>query len=173
MTKQFGGAIVDLGNVIIAHWLSNISPESFHSIDYNSIPEVPGVFDSLKRLNGKFGGNITVVYKATDVATEKILAWLVHHQFTKRTDIPLERVKRTTDGRDKTLHLEQSSKTHYSTTVVVDDRLEVLSYFVGKVPNLFLFRPQAQEVEQFRYTGALSHVHVVEIWWEIESILNI
>jgi hypothetical protein len=41
MTKQHGGAIVDLGNVIIAHWLSNITPENFHVIDYNSIRKSP------------------------------------------------------------------------------------------------------------------------------------
>jgi hypothetical protein len=172
MTKQHGGAIVDLGNVIIAHWLSNITPENFHVIDYNSIPEVPGVFDSLKWLNEKFGGNVTVVYKATDVATEKIHAWLAHHQFTGRTSIPLERVNRTSGGRDKTIHMDQSTETHYGTTVVVDDRLEVMSYFVGMVPNLFLFRPQQKEIEQFSSIGALSHVHVVKSWQEIKDILN-
>lgn len=172
MAKQKGGAIVDLGNVIIAHWLSNITPENFHTIDYNSIPEVPGVFDSLKRLNDKFDGNVTVVYKATDIATEKILAWLAHHQFTERTGIPLERVDRTKGGRDKTLHTDQSSSTHYGTTVVVDDRLEVLSHFVGKVSHLFLFRPQQQEVEQWNGGGILSHVHVVQTWQEIEDALN-
>jgi hypothetical protein len=95
----------------------------------------------LKWLNEKFGGNVTVVYKATDVATEKIHAWLAHHQFTGRTSIPLERVNRTSGGRDKTIHMDQSTETHYGTTVVVDDRLEVMSYFVGMVPNLFCFVP--------------------------------
>lgn len=172
MTKQKGGTIVDLGNVIIAHWLSNTTPDSFQTIDYNSIPEVPGVFESLKWLNEKFDGNVTVVYKATDTAAEKILAWLAHHRFMERTGISLERVVRTKSGRDKTIHMNQSSSTHYGTTVVVDDRLEVMSYFVGKVSNLFLFRPQQQEVEQWSSTGALSHVHVVQSWKEIENILN-
>ena len=173
MTKQKGGAIVDSGNVTIAYLQSNIRPENFDVIDYNSIPEVPGVFDSLKRLNERFGGNVTVVYNATDVATGKILDWFAHHHFTERTGIPLERVVRTTGGRDKTLHLDQSSETHYGTTVVVDDRLEVMSYFVGKeVSHLFLFRPQQQEVEQFRSTGALAHVCIVQSWQEIENILN-
>ena len=172
MATQHGGAIVDLGNVIIAHWLSNITPENFDTIDYNSIPEVPGVFDSLRRFYDQFGGNVTVVYKATDIATEKILGWLRHHNFSERTGISFDRVHRTSSGRDKTPFIEQSSQTHHGTTVMVDDRLEVLSYFVGKVPNLFLFRPQSQEVEQFRNTGALSHVHVVTTWQEIENILN-
>ncbi len=173
MSKQRGGAIIDLGNVIIAHWLSNITSENFYTIDYNSIPEVPGAFDSLKWLNDRFGGNVTVVYKATDIATEKILAWLACHQFKERTGIPFERVDRTKGGRDKTIHINQSSMTHYGTTLVVDDRLEVMSYFVGKVSSLFLFRPQEQEVEQFRHTGAFSYVHVVQTWQEILDFLSI
>ena len=172
MTKQVSGAIVDLGNVIIAHWLSNITPENFNKIDYNSIPEVPEVFESLRRLNEKFGGNITVVYKATDVATEKILAWLAHHKFTERTGIPCERVIRTEGGRDKSVHINQSSSSHCGTTIVVDDRLEVLNLFIGRVPHLFLFHPQSKEVEQFNNEGTLSQVHVVETWKEIEEILN-
>jgi hypothetical protein len=172
MAKQKGGVIVDVGNVIIAHWLSNTTPDSFRTLDYTTIPEVPGVFDSLKRFNDTFGGNVTAVYKATDIADEKIVAWLAHHRFTVRTGIPFERVFRTKGGRDKTVHMDQSSTTHCGTTVVVDDRLEVMSYFVGKVPNLFLFRPQQQEVEQWSGTGAISHVHVVQSWQEIENILN-
>ncbi len=167
MTKHKGGAIVDLGNVIIAHWMSNTTPENFVTIDYNSIPEVPGAFDGLKQLNDLFAGNVTVVYKATDIATEKILGWLAHHQFVERTGIPLERVRRTEGGRDKTLSLEQSSPTNQGTTLVIDDRLEVMTYFAGKVSHLFLFRSQPQEVQQFSGSGALAHVTVVQTWEEI------
>jgi len=173
MTKQKGGAIVDLGNVIVAHWLSNITPENFLTIDYNSIPEAPGVCESLKRINELFGGNVTVVYNSTGIADEKIRVWLEAHKFTERTGIPPERIRRTTHGRDKTPFMEQSTSTHYSTTVVVDDRLEVVSKFVCKVPNLFLFRPQTHEMEEFKHTGALSHVHIVKTWQEIENALNL
>lgn len=169
---QKGGVIVDLGNVIIAHWLSNINETNFETIDYNSIPEVPGCFDILKRLNEKFGGNITVVYKATNVATEKILAWLAHHQFAERTGISMDRVHRTNGGRDKTSHIDQSTSTRYGTTVMIDDRLEVLSHFVGKVPYLFLFQPRESEIEAFSYTGALAYCRIVKTWQEIENILN-
>jgi len=173
MERQKGGAIVDLGNVIVAHWLSNITPENFLTIDYNSIPEAPGVCESLKKLNEWFGGNVTVVYNSTGIADEKIRLWLEAHKFVERTGIPLERIRRTTHGRDKTPFIEQSTETHYNTTVVVDDRLEVLSKFVGKVQDLFLFRPQAQEIDQFKHTGALSHVHVIKTWQEIECALNL
>ena len=56
MQRKHDGLIVDLGNVIIAYWLSDITPENFHTIDYNAIPEVPGALESLKRLNERFGG---------------------------------------------------------------------------------------------------------------------
>ncbi len=172
MTKQHGGAIVDLGNVIVAHWLSKITPENFLTIDYNSIPEAPGVCESLKRINELFGGNVTVVYNSTGIADEKIRVWLETHKFIERTGIPLERIRRTTHGRDKTPFMEQSTDTHYGTTVVVDDRLEVMNKFVERVPNLFLFRPQAKEIDEFKHTGSLSHVHIVQSWQEIEDALN-
>ncbi|KKS11806.1 MAG: hypothetical protein UU67_C0063G0007 [Candidatus Daviesbacteria bacterium GW2011_GWB1_41_5] len=173
MHRQNGGLIVDLGNVIIAYWLSNITPENFHTTDYNVIPEVPGVFESLGHFNKHFNDNVTVVYKATEVAKGKVFGWLVSHKFSERTGIPLDRVAHSVSGRDKTSHIGQSSETHYGTTIVVDDRLEVLSYFVGKVQNLFLFRPQLQEIERFRHTGALAHVRIVQTWQEIEDTLGI
>jgi hypothetical protein len=171
-SRKHGGMIVDVGNVIIAHWLSSITPENFDTIDYNSIPETPMVFESLRRFNDLFGGNVTVVYKATGTADEKILSWLNQHQFIRRTGIPLDRVCRTLGGRDKTAHIDQKTCTFYGTTMVVDDRLEVLSYFVGKVPNLFLFRPQLREIHQFLHTGALDHVHVVNRWKQIVKIMK-
>ena len=51
MTQSSGGALVDFGNVIIAHWLTNITPENFDTIDYDSIPEVPDAFESLRLMN--------------------------------------------------------------------------------------------------------------------------
>jgi len=172
VTKQHGGAIVDLGNVIIAHWLNKTTSENFHRIDYNSIPEAPEAFHSLSHLNEKFGGNVTVVYNATDTATEKIIGWLGHRLFTKRTGIPFDRVLRTVNGRDKSPYVDQSSLTHYGTTVVIDDRLEVLSHFVGRVPHLFLFRPQVLEVARYLNTGAWPHIRVVKTWKEIMTVLN-
>src|SRR3989338_1374635 len=157
-----GGLATDLGNVIIAYWLSDITPENFHLIDYNSIPEVPGAFESLKRLNRAFNGNVAVIYKATGVAHTKIHQWLYYHRFSERTGISMNHVIHSKGGRNKALHLNELNQNYQSITTMVDDRLEVLSYFVGKVPNLFLFRPQSNEVEQFRNTGALPYVKIVQ-----------
>jgi hypothetical protein len=174
MKNLHGGAVVDMGDVIIAHRLSSIpvTQENYEKLDYNIIPEEPGAFEGLRWLNERFGGNVSVVYKATDFADERILGWFAYHCVTERTGIPLDRVVRTRDGRDKSSHLEQSSATHYGTTVQIDNRLEVLSYSARKVPDLFLFQPQVAEVENYRYTGARALVRVVWTWDEIINVLS-
>jgi len=167
VNAQRGGLICDLGNVIIAYWLSSITLNTFHAVDYDKIPEVPDAFEILRRLAALFEGNITVVYNATDVAENKISGWLLHHKFSERTGIPSSRIVRSKRGRDKTLYLNQSSASFCGTTIVVDDRLEVLGHFIGKVPYLFLFRPQKAELAQFNKSGALNRVQVVRTWGEI------
>jgi hypothetical protein len=88
----------------------------------------------------------------------------------------MDRVVRINDDsneRDKTGYIDQSSSTHCGTTVVIDDRLQVLARFVEKkVRHLFLFRPQEAEVEKYRHTGALDHVVVVQAWAEIMAVLK-
>lgn len=87
---------VDLGNVIIDHVGFGTTPEFFHSGDYNTIPPVFGVFEGLLKLNqGRFSGNIFVVYHASDVADHKITSWLQSHNFFDKTGISAEKVKRT------------------------------------------------------------------------------
>lgn len=177
MTTQHGGAIVDLGNVIIAH--RDCVPITAQNIqtEYLARPEVDRSFYGLTKLNLKFGGNVTVVYNATDIGDELIQQWLAKHQFTQRTGISLERVHRTRGDcgeqqRDKTSYIDQSTETHRGTTIIVDDRLQVLSHFVGKVPQLFLFQPQQEEIEDERWANALEHVQIVQTWREIISAVN-
>ena len=156
---------VDLGNVIIDHVGFGTTSEFFRNGDYNVIPPVPEVFDVLRELHGKrFGDNMFVVYNATDIADQKIISWLEAHDFFNRTGIPKLQMKRTRNGRNKWSVCELYKITHF-----VDDRLEVLSHLVGKVDNLYLFRPQAHEVEQFQ--EFLPHVTQVQTWREILRLM--
>ena len=173
MTQSSGGALVDFGNVIIAHWLTNITPENFDTIDYDSIPEVPDAFESLRLMNEYYEGNLLVIYNATNVAEEKIRKWLLYHEFVTRTKIPLTRIVRSKTGRNKAGYIQSSCNVGYQINVVVDDRLEVLNHFIGKVPSLFLFRPQAEEIKLFNYADTLSCVRVVWTWGEIIESLRI
>lgn len=157
---------VDLGNVIIDHLGFGTTKEFVQTGDYNIIPPVPGVMEALARLNqASFNGNIFVVYKATDVAEEKILSWMKHHNFYERTGVPSSHVHRTQFSRDKSsLCVKQHRATHF-----IDDRLEVLSHLVGRVRHLYLFRPQSDEISGFKET--LPHVQQVQSWDEILKAL--
>ena len=158
---------VDLGNVIIDHVGFGTTPEFFHSGNSNIIPPVSGVLDALRRLNQeRFQGNMFVVYNASDVADQKIISWLKSRDFFEQTGISPERVVRTQNGRDKSSVCKLYQATHF-----IDDRLEVLSHLVGKVGNLYLFRPQQKEVEQ--YQDFLIHVWQVNSWDDIiQSLIN-
>jgi len=171
MTKETGSVLVDFGNVIIAHWLTDITPENFNTIEYNLIPEVPDAFKSLKRLNEQYEGRLLVIYNATNVAEEKIRKWLLYHEFVTCTGIPLNKVVRSKTGRNKAGHIQSVQGVDYP-SVVIDDRLEVLNHFIGKVSRLFLFRPQAEEVKLFNCAGTLSCVRVVWTWSEIIESLH-
>ncbi len=152
MKKKFGGAIIDVGNVVIDHSKTTIQlvtdalskPELYYAI-----PEVEEVMDGLAGLNRLFGGNVTLLYKATDTVDWLIIGWMTYHQLTEKTGIPLSRVVRINDKsdmRDKTSHIDQSSETHERTYLVIDDRVQVIRQFIGKVPQLFLFRPQSRGI---------------------------
>ncbi len=156
---------VDLGNVIIDHIGFGTTPEFFRSGDYNKIPPVPGVITALRHLNQeRFNGDIFVVYNASDIAEQKILSWLKSHEFFEQTGISPDRVRRTQNGRDKSSICAIYQATHF-----VDDRLEVLGYLVGKVSNLYLLRPQEDEVEQHR--DFLIHIQQFMKWDDIVKLL--
>lgn len=160
------GLGVDLGNVIIDHVGFGTTPEFVRDHDYNSIPPVQCVLESLGHLQERFNGNIFVVYNATDVADLKILSWLKFHSFFERTNIPLERVRRTNKGRNKSLICAEYGATHF-----IDDRLEVLSHLIGKLRHLYLFRPQQSEIEQYKQFE--EHVQEVKSWDEVvRTLLN-
>lgn len=176
MAKRHGGVIVDQGNVIIAYRLSKLTDQNYHDYPFDTIPEEPGAFEALMKLNKAFDGNVTVVWKATADAVGKNMRWLRKKKFSTRTKIPRERIKRMQglDRKEKTRYVGQSSRTFKGTTIVIDDRLEVLSHFVGmNIPNLFLFRPQLKEVHKYAHTGALAHVKVVWSWQEIMKELKL
>lgn len=164
MTEILG---VDFGNVIINHVGFGTTSDFVRTGDYNIIPPVSGVFEALRHLNQeRFAGNIFVVYNASDATDQKILSWLKSHDFFNRTDIYPARVMRTKNGRNKSSECDRYKATHF-----IDDRLEALSYLVCMVKDLYLFRSQQKEVEQ--YKNFLPHVRQAMSWSEIIRLLLI
>jgi hypothetical protein len=180
MTKLHGGALVDVGNVIIDHVTAGTTRELVDTPGwYETIPPQPGAFEGLKALSQAFGGNITLVYNAMDTADRKILDWLSLHELTERTGISFDRVHRTTHGRDKTPFMSHESATHFGTTVIIDDRLEVMRYFLDRdVQHLLLFKPQIdREIAELKerdiwdfVSPVQNAVHEINAWAEIPSL---
>jgi hypothetical protein len=155
---------LDFGNVIINHVEFGTTDEYVDNGDYTKIPPVPGMIEAIATLGqGRFKGNMFVLYNASNVADSKILAWLEFHDFYARTGILPEHVRRSNRGRDK-LEMCRNFKAEY----FVDDRLEVLGHLVYKVTNLYLFRPQAEEMSKYRETR--PHVQQVN---SAEELLRI
>ena len=155
---------VDIGGVIIDR-VNDGTDTSFFGDNYLATTPTPGVFDALARLaSEKFGDHAYVVSKCGQRTQDKSLEWLAHHRFSERTGISLERVRFCRERSGKAPIAEELGLTHF-----VDDKLEVLSYLTT-VPHLYLYRPQAKEVQ--RYRRHLHHVHQMQEWRTIaDSIL--
>ena len=161
-TKQTLG--VDIGNVIINHRLAKTDDETFYEEQYSTIPSTEGVFESLKKLNEFFNGEVYLISKCTEWAEEKILAWFVDNDFYTQTGIKSENVYFVRKRDEKDLLCQKLEITHF-----IDDRLEVLSYMVESTPNLYLFQPDETELKEFE--KYLPKVTVVNGWDEILEII--
>ena len=152
---------VDIGNVIINHRHTDKSDKTLYEEKHSTIPSTEGVFEALKELNNKrFKGNIFLVSKCTEWAQEKILKWLEDNDFYARTGIKRENVFFCRERHEKEKICRNNNITHF-----IDNRLEVLGYLVGIVPNLFLYQPDQTEVDE--YKQFLPKVIKVESWTEI------
>ncbi|MEO6731296.1 MAG: hypothetical protein ABIN01_08760 [Ferruginibacter sp.] len=157
---------VDMGNVIIDHVGFGTTVEFFNEGDYRDIPPVEDVLLYLKQLNeGRFKKNVFVVYNATLVADSKIDDWLAYHRFWEITGITQDKVLRSKSGRNKLAFCIDNNVSH-----LIDDRLEVLGNLISFVSNLYLFRGQPEEINQ--YSRFLPLVNKVNNWKEVSNLLN-
>lgn len=152
---------VDIGNVIINHRLMDKSNRDEWQKKYIASPPVDGVFDSLKILSDeKFMGNIFLISKCNDEAEPLIKTWFEKHDFYNKTGIKPENVFFCRERHEKEIICTKLGITHF-----IDDRLEVLSHMVGKIPHLFLFQPDPVEVSEFKQF--LPKVTQVDSWDEV------
>jgi len=150
---------VDIGGVIIDRSNDN-TDTSFFSDNYLSIPPVTGAFEALRRLsNERFGARIYLVSKCGPRIQAKTLAWLKHRNFYNKTGIAPENVLFCRERHEKAIICRKTHITHF-----IDDRLEVLGY-LRTVKNLYVFRPNPDEVKHF--AKFLDRVHIVNTWEEV------
>ena len=155
--KIFG---VDIGNVLIEN---RDTTEEYRQKYYLSIPPVSGVFSALKKISDAHPGNVYLISKCKKEAEEHILEWLHAHNFFKETGIHIENILFVRERSGKVGICKQLGITHF-----IDDRLEVLSHMVDTVPYLFLYRPNEEEVLQFK--EFLPEVTVINEWGDIFNI---
>lgn len=157
---------IDIGNVIINHRLIDKNDKTLLEKHYSTIPAVDGVFDAIKKLNKeKFHGDIFLISKCTPWAQEKILAWLKDNDFYGKTGVEQGNVYFCRERHEKEKICRELGVTHF-----VDDRLEVLSHMVEKIPNLYLFQPCQSEVSE--HVKYLPNVHMVENWGQLLREIN-
>ena len=156
---------VDIGNVIINHRLSDPNDKTLHEERYSTIPSTEGVFGALNKLNVIFDGNVYLISKCTEWAEKKILAWLDDNGFYPKTGINSKNIFFVRERHEKDAVCRKLGITHF-----VDDRLEVLSHMVESTPNLFLYQPDKDEVNEFE--EFLPKVTIVNSWKEITDNLS-
>jgi hypothetical protein len=153
---------VDIGNVIINHRpIMDIVDETFWKEKYSTIPAEDDVFECLRKLNSdRFQGNVFLISKLKEEHENRTLLWLKDNKFFEKTGIKPENMFFCRERSDKDRICRENNISYF-----VDDRLEVLSYMIGNVPNLFLFRPDTKEVAEFNQF--LPDVIRFESWREL------
>jgi hypothetical protein len=104
-------------------------------------PAMPGAIEVLAELVTRFDGNVWIVSKCGERIQRRTLDWLEHHDLYGRTGLPRGNVRFCRRRPEKALHCEELGITHF-----IDDRLDVLTYLRGLVPNLYLFGRQTEPV---------------------------
>ncbi len=126
-----------------------------------------GALDTLRVLKESRFPKIYIVSKINmdGVIEPKARQWLKRYGFDEV--VPPKHVYFCAERHEKAPICKKLGITHF-----IDDRLEVLSYMVGIVPHLFLFRPWAEEDKPFQYLVTEGKVTVVRSWREVRAHLS-
>jgi hypothetical protein len=157
---------IDVGGVIISRE-NDDTDTSFFGPNFLQTTAEPGAFETIGRLSmERFWPEVYLVSKCGRRVEERTKEWLRHHNFLERTNIfgGEEHFNFVRNRKGKAGVCRELGITHF-----IDDRLEVLSYLVGIVPHLYLFKPDPEEV--LRYGHFLDKVVRVHSWDEVAAVL--
>lgn len=154
---------IDIGGVIIDR-ANDWTPTSFFEKDYLTAKASPDAFEVIAQLDGAFYDEVHLVSKCKPHIQPRTLEWLAYHNFYFLTGMPEENLHFCLKREEKRAICQTLGITHF-----VDDRLEVLSYLDGVVPNLFLFSPQEKEMGP--YKDFLPRVIVTHNWRDCQQKL--
>jgi hypothetical protein len=111
-----------------------------------------GTFEALARLVPAFERNVWIISRASPPTAKCTRRWLAHHDFWRRTGIPVSHLVFCWDRKDKITVCKALGITHY-----LDDRLEVLEALRGQVQHLYLMPDEVDE-------AAVQPVVLLESW---------
>jgi hypothetical protein len=153
---------IDVGGVIISQMNDN-TDTSFFSSNFLQTSAEPNAFGAIKELEEHFD-NRYIVSKCGDRIRKQTLEWFDHWNFYERTGIPKENVFFCRKRHEKTgIALE------LGLTAFIDDRLEILSYMIGVVPDLYLFKGQLEEIYKVLDTSPYSKFDLKKAVTEVDS----
>jgi hypothetical protein len=151
----------DVGGVIIDGGKNDNTDTSFFSDRYLQTTAVPRAFEALNFLvASRFGNRVFIVSKCGERVEMKTRSWFDHHHFYEMTGIARSNLRFCRERHEKAPICKDLGITHF-----IDDKLEVLSYLVDLVPNLYLFRPKPREVD--RFSRFLPRVTQIQSWPEL------
>jgi hypothetical protein len=155
---------VDFGRVICDIDHDNAKPP-FDDERYLEVPAVEGAFEALRRLVAeRFAEEVMIISQC--ISEEEILVrnWLSRHKFHEECAVLKQNIYFCGNAEGKAAYCRRYGINHF-----IDDRLEVLKHLVGHVPNLYLFQPKFDEMEEFIHY--LPRVVRVESWQEVLALL--
>lgn len=131
---------IDIGRVIIGPVIDGRADTSFLGSrlkDALHTPAAPGAIEGVAALVAGAHGNAWLVSKCGPQVQAKTRAWLDHHDFWARTGMDRRHLRFCLHRPDKALHARQ-----LRLTVMIDDRVDVLSHLTGIVEHRLLFGEQ-------------------------------
>lgn len=137
---------------------------SYFSDAHLKIETKPGAFEALRRLvDEKYGDNVFVISKCSDIIQEKTEEWLRHHGFCEKTGIKWENIIFCYHNS----HKADLCKSRNITTAFVDNRWEVIKYLRASIKSLHLFMPDEEEMLKYGGFEKSNNIEIRGSWAEV------
>ena len=138
---------IDIGRVIIDGPADSRRDTGFFHGDEAAMlatPEMPGAFDTIRRLVDRFDGRVWLVSKCGPRVEARTGRWLQARDFFARTGVPPEHVRFCRRRAEKRAHCVALGLTHF-----VDDHPDVHAAIRGAVRHQYFFGPQREPVPDY------------------------
>jgi hypothetical protein len=123
---------IDVGGVIISRE-GDGGDTSFFSDNFLATPASKNAFEVISRVVSRFE-NVVIISKCGNRVQQRTKEWMAHTGFHKTTGIPWDKFYFCRERKDKVGIALDLGVTHF-----IDDRTDILSSMIGKIPFLFLF----------------------------------